>query len=190
MLQSIIVGYLGADAECKSENGKEFTTFRIAHTDRWTDGNGQTKESTQWVDVIMSGRPKVLDYLKGGTLVYVSGHSRLRCYSSEKARGFVAGLTISAVHVELLGGKTDAVPRRLYDQDGVMHEVQKYFHTDIAGGVLINQRGDKFAVDDNGWVMPMQDAPADVQQAQQTAVSGSATDTNTDKSSRTKSKKS
>lgn len=173
MLQATIAGYLGADAETKSENGKEFTTFRVAHSERWTDGNGQARESTQWVDVIMTGRPNVAAYLKGGTLVYVSGHARLRCYSSEKARGFVAGLTISAVHIELLGGKTDAVPRRLYDNDGVMHEVNKYYHTNMAGGILMNQRGDRFAVDDNGWVLPMQEAPSDVQQATEPAASNS-----------------
>lgn len=169
----MVCGYLGADASTRNENGREFTTFRVAHSDRWSDANGQQQVSTTWVDVIINGRPNVAEFLKAGTLVYVSGHTRLRCYSSEKARGFVAGMTISAVHIELLGGKTDAVPRRLYGADGVMHEVNKFYHTDIAGGVLVNQRGDRFAVDDNGWVMPMADAPADVQQAAQPADSGS-----------------
>lgn len=189
MLQSIVCGYLGADATTKNENGREFTTFRVAHSDRWTDANGNQQESTTWVDVILNGRPNVTEFLKAGTLVYVSGHTRLRCYSSEKARGFVAGMTISAVHIELLGGKTDAVPRRLYDQDGVMHEVTKYYHTQMAGGVLMNQRGDKFAVDDNGWVMPMADAPADVQQASEPAASNSTAGTKSATTATTKSKK-
>lgn len=189
MLQAIVCGYLGADAVTKNENGREFTSFRVAHSDRWTDANGNPQESTTWVDVILNGRPKVTEFLKAGTLVYVSGHTRLRCYSSEKARGFVAGMTISAVHIELLGGKTDEVPRRLYDEDGVMHEVQRFFHTQMAGGILMNQRGDKFAVDDNGWVLPMADAPTDVQQASEPATSSSQTNTKSANSTKSKTKK-
>lgn len=158
MLQAIVCGYLGADAECKTEQGREFTTFRVAHSDRWTDANQQTHESTTWVDCIMSGHPNVAEYLKQGTLVYVSGHVKLRAYSSEKVRAFVAGMTISVVTVELLGGGSDAVPRRLYDSAGVMHDVRKYYYTDTPGEVLTNGRGREFAVDDNGWVFPMEEA--------------------------------
>lgn len=163
MLQAIVCGYLGADAECKSEQGREFTTFRVAHSDRWVDANQQTHESTTWVDCIMSGHPNVAEYLKQGTLVYVSGHVKLRAYSSEKVRAFVAGMTISVVTVELLGGGSDAVPRRLYDKAGIMHEVKKYYFTDTPGEVLTNGRGKEFAVDDNGWVFPMEVAQQQMQ---------------------------
>lgn len=163
MLQAIVCGYLGADAECKSEQGREFTTFRVAHSDRWVDANQQTHESTTWVDCIMSGHPNVAEYLKQGTLVYVSGHVKLRAYSSEKVRAFVAGMTISVVTVELLGGGSDAVPRRLYDKAGIMHEVRKYYYTDTPGEVLTNGRGKEFAVDDNGWVFPMEEAQRQMQ---------------------------
>lgn len=163
MLQAIVCGYLGADAECKTEQGREFTTFRVAHSDRWVDANKQTHENTTWVDCIMSGHPNVVEYLKQGTLVYVSGHVKLRAYSSEKMRAFVAGMTISVVTVELLGGGSDAVPRRLYDKAGIMHEVRKYFYTDTPGEVLTNGRGKEFAVDDNGWVFPMEEAQQQMQ---------------------------
>lgn len=164
MLQAIVCGYLGADAECKTEQGREFTTFRVAHSDRWVDANQQTHESTTWVDCIMSGHPNVAEYLKQGTLVYVSGHVKLRAYSSEKVRAFVAGMTISVVTVELLGGGSDAVPRRLYDKAGIMHEVRKYYYTDTPGEVLTNGRGREFAVDDNGWVFPMEEAQKQMQE--------------------------
>lgn len=163
MLVGIVCGYLGADAECKSENGREFTTFRVAHSDRWVDADKQTHESTTWVDCIMSGHPNVAEYLKQGTLVYVSGHVKLRAYSSEKVRAFVAGMTISVVTVELLGGGSDAVPRRLFDRAGVMHDVKKYYFTDAPGEILTNGRGREFAVDDNGWVFPMEVAQQQMQ---------------------------
>ena len=165
MLQTTVVGYLGADAITKNENGKEFTTFRVAHSDRWKDEAGQTHESTQWVDVIMSGRPAVADWLKQGTLVYVNGHAKLRAYSSAQARAFVAGITISNPVVELLGGVTDSVPGKLYDEQGHQVDVLKYFHVEVASCFLTNGRGKRFAVDDNGWVMPIEQAPAEVQAA-------------------------
>ena len=56
MFQSIVIGNLGADAEVKSMNGKEFTTFRVAHSQRWTDEQGQNHEQTQWIDCVMNGK--------------------------------------------------------------------------------------------------------------------------------------
>lgn len=165
MLQASVCGYLGADAEVKCVNGQEFTTCRVAHTDRWKDQDGQTHESTLWIDLTLNGRPNVVNYLKQGTMVYAAGHVKLRCYSSEKARGFVAGMTISVVTIELLGGNSDAVPARLYDTSGNMVDVTKYYHCELSGAQLTNGRGKMFVSDDNGWVLPIQQAPADVQQA-------------------------
>lgn len=172
MLQASVVGYLGADAEVKNVNGQEFTTCRVAHTDRWKDQAGQTHESTQWIDLTLNGRPAVVDYLKQGTMVYAAGHVKLRCYSSEKARGFVAGLTISVVTIELLGGNSDAVPARLYDTAGNMVDVVKYYHCELSGAQLTNGRGKSFISDDNGWILPLQQAPAEVQQAVSEAGQG------------------
>lgn len=165
MLQASVVGYLGADAEVKNVNGQVFTTCRVAHTDRWKDQAGQTHESTQWIDLTLNGKPAVVDYLKQGTMVYAAGHVKLRCYSSEKARGFVAGMTINVVTIELLGGNSDAVPARLYDASGNMVDVVKYYHCELSGAQLTNGRGKLFVSDDNGWVLPLQQAPAEVQQA-------------------------
>lgn len=172
MLQASVVGYLGADAEVKNVNGQAFTTCRVAHTDRWKDQAGQTHESTQWIDLTLNGKPAVVDYLKQGTMVYAAGHVKLRCYSSEKARGFVAGMTISVVTIELLGGNSDAVPTRLYDASGNMVDVVKYYHCELSGAQLTNGRGKLFVSDDNGWVLPIQQAPAEVQQAMNQAGQG------------------
>lgn len=164
MLQSFCIGNLGGDAELKSSNGREFVTFRVAHRESYNDANGMSHESVIWVDCIMNGNPNVTPYLKRGTQVFVIGPLSSRVYSSAKDRCMKAGLTINVQRIELLGGSTDDVPRRLYDKDGLQHDVQKYYHTDMAGGVLFSQRGEQFAVDDNGWCIKMADAPADVQQ--------------------------
>lgn len=100
----------------------------------------------------MNGHPKVTEYLKAGTMVSVIGSTTLRTYSSEKQRAIVAGAQIRVDSVQLLGGSTDDVPRRLYDDYGAMHDVHKAFYSDVKGCVLQSQRGDRFVVDENGWI--------------------------------------
>lgn len=158
MLQTTIIGNVGGDARLNEKDGRKFTTFRVAHNDRWTDDAGQTHSNTLWVDCIMSDHPKVAEYLKAGTLVAVVGDVTLRVYSSPKDRCMKAGMTIRVRQVELLGGQADPVPTRLYDQNGVQHNVTKFYWTDVANTQLINTRGDVFTVDANGWVVSAVDA--------------------------------
>lgn len=158
MLQAILVGNLGADAQVQSSNGSEFVSFRVAHNDRWKDDNGQVHESSVWVDCTMNGKPAVFEYLRAGTMVFVQGALSTRVYSSAKDRCMKAGIKISVQRVELLGGQADPIPRQLVDETGTLHDVTKYYHTDVAGCVLNSLRGNQFAVDDNGWVVPLEQA--------------------------------
>ena len=165
MLQAMIIGYLGADAQCQSKDGRNFTTFRVSHSDKWTSQDGVAHETTIWCDVILNDHPAVVQYLKAGTLVCVRGAVSLRVYSSAKDRCYKAGLTIRADQLELLGGKRDAVPSRLFDTDGVQHNVTKYYHTERTGCVLMDKQAQQYVVDDNGWVLPIDQAPQEVQNA-------------------------
>lgn len=161
MLRVSCIGHIGANAEVKSANGREFTTFRIAHTDKWTGADGVKHENTTWVDVIMQDKPSVLQYLQKGQMVYVEGTMSLRVYSSPKDRCMKAGVTINARSVELLGGKSDDVPALLYSPaDGTEHKVTKHYYcADIATDdavtetvVFASRAGEQFSVDPNGWV--------------------------------------
>ena len=154
MLQAILIGNIGADAKVNVKDGSEFTTFRVAHNDTWTDANGTQHSNTLWVDCIMNGKPNVMEYLKQGTQVAIMGNVTLRTYSSEKDRCIKAGMTIKVTRVELLGGRTDDVPSRLYDTNGAQHDVKKLYYTDVTNETLRNQRGQEFHSDDKGWVTP------------------------------------
>lgn len=153
MLQLILVGNLGADALLQEKDGRKFTTFRVAHNDSWTDGNGQRHDNTIWVDCIMNEHPKVTEYLKQGQQVVVIGTVSLRVYSSQKDRCMKAGMTINVQRIELIGGQSDAVPSRLYDTNGVQHQVTKYYMTDVKSTLLVSSRGQHFDTDENGWVI-------------------------------------
>lgn len=176
MLNVTLVGKLGTDAQKQSKDGRNFTTFRVAHNDDWTDQAGQRHSSVIWVDCIMNDHPKVADYLKQGTLVCVTGSVKLRVFSSEKERCMKAGMQINVQRIELLGGSSDDVPRRLYDKDGVQHDVKKYYLTDVKDAVLVSQHGQRFTVDNKGWCRPDATQPSDA------ADSSSSSDDNVDRS--------
>lgn len=163
MLTISCIGHIGSDAEFKQANGREFVTFRIAHTDRWTDDAGQVHENTMWVDCIMNGKPAVFEYLKKGQQIFVNGSATLRVYSSAKDRCMKAGLTINVRQIELLGGKGDAVPTVLYNATtGEQVDVVKFFNaaslvrgTDAPEYVpLVSRSQARFVADRNGWVSP------------------------------------
>lgn len=167
MLQAILIGYLGGDAETKVSDGREFTTFRVAHTDRWKDANGNERDSTQWIDCVLDGKPNVTQYLKRGTLVYVSGHCKTRIYSSAKDRCMKAGLSVSVRQIELIGGKADPMPTQIVTEDGVLHQVTKWYYcqdlvrTNFQPEFIqvMNPKGnDLYNVDRKGFIYPVQPA--------------------------------
>lgn len=164
MLKVELIGNLGADVEIKESNGSKFATMRIAHSDRWTDDQGNVKESTTWVDVTMNNtESKVLQYLKAGVKVFVRGTARLRVYSSQKDRCMKAGLTIVASEIELCGGSSDEVPRELFAPDnGQLFKVAKYYQSDLDTtkwkkedqAILVDRQAHRYIVVKGGWVAP------------------------------------
>lgn len=163
MFQVLAIGNLGGDAVVKGDNGHEFVTFRIAHNDKWKGSDGVENNRTTWIDCVVDGRPKVLDWLKAGQMVCVQGSATLRVYDSAKDHCKKAGIQVKVRSLELLGGSNDVVPARLYDAGGQVIEVQKHYFAGHAGEILTSSRGAKFACDDNGWVFPFEQVPSDVQ---------------------------
>lgn len=170
-----IVGNLGADAVVKNENGKQFVSFNVADSQRWTDANGEVHESTLWIGCALSGDGgNLLQYLRKGTMVFVEGRMKTRIYSSEKARAMVAGVDLSVRHVELLGGRPDDIPSRLFTKEGKMVDVSKHYwaaDASVYGQTLYDKAAKPFTIDANGWVAKVES------DAQETTKS---TDTQTD----------
>lgn len=155
MLQCTVIGNLGANAEIKASDGREFVTFRIAHNDSFKGSDGTKTETSMWVDCTMScanGRPAVLPYLTKGTAVCVVGNVSLRVYSSEKDRCMKAGMTVHVQKLELIGGQGDAIPRRLFTKDGVMVGVNKYYQAETTETILYDQKGNLYPIVEGGWV--------------------------------------
>lgn len=183
MLQLTIIGNLGADAQVGHTEKGAFVSFNVADTDRWTDAQGQVHEETKWIGVIVNGEnEKLLPYLKRGTMVCVTGHRvKTRVYSSEKERRMVAGISVTADNVSLVGGRVDDVPSRLYTPDGLMVDVSKFYAVRPGSvsvpATLVDRGGRPFVVDPQGWVCPAQvTSPQQKQAAQEQA--GQAAESN------------
>lgn len=161
------IGNLGADAEVRDSNGSKFISFRIAHSDKWTDSGGTEKERTQWIDVIMSNpESKVLPFLKQGVKVFIRGHASLRVYSSPKERMMMAGIQVNALEVELCGGIADDVPRELINPDTseVFRTQRLYWSPNVPKGLkkddrlsLIDKKGNPYSMDSHGFIQKVEE---------------------------------
>lgn len=160
-----LIGNLGADAKIVDNNGKPFISFNVADTDRWKDEDGNIHESTTWVQCTLNGgvaENKVFEYLKAGTKVFVVGRMRTRVYSSEKERRMVAGVNLYVMQVELVGGSSDEVPRKLIDpKDATIHNVYKAYYIrreELAtmSKQLVDKAGQLYDVNEYGFIIPVQ----------------------------------
>jgi len=71
-----LIGRLGRDPESKfTPTGKKVTHFSLAVSNHWKDKNGETKESTDWVNIEAWGRLGEVcqEYLKKGSLIFLEG---------------------------------------------------------------------------------------------------------------------
>lgn len=165
MLQLSIIGNLGADAELRSYNGQEFIAFRVAHTEKYTDSQGQTQEQTTWVDCTKNGaNTELLKYLTKGTKVYVVGRPQFRIFDSAKYRTKLVGVSLFANQIELCGQSAKPLcPSELYDDEGVAHHVYTFFtlsdqDTAAYGKILKDKDLKQYEVNSQGFVLPPKDA--------------------------------
>lgn len=164
MLKASLIGNLGADAQVKTANGREFVTFRVAHSWNFAASDGTVNSGTIWVDCIGNNLKGVVEYLKKGTQVYVEGEISLRVYSSKQDRCMKAGMTIHVQSVQLIGGKTDDVPREVINPDnGEVYGVEKSYSVvdwntiQMDGGSkkMVDARGKEYVMDRFGLIKPI-----------------------------------
>lgn len=84
--KAIILGNLGSDPVTRySSDGKPFSSFSVATTEKWKGKDGEPKEHTEWHRITASGKQAelVAQYLKKGSKVYLEGKIKTRKYKDE-----------------------------------------------------------------------------------------------------------
>lgn len=90
MNKVMLIGNVGKDPETKvTPSGHKRVTFSLATSKRYRDNSGETKEETQWHNVVGWGKlPDIIEQLgvKKGTTLYVEGEVQYRAWD-DKATG-------------------------------------------------------------------------------------------------------
>ena len=107
-----LIGRLGKDPESKfTSTGKKVAHFSVAVSNRWKDKNGESKESTEWVNIEAWGRlgETCQEYLKKGSLIYLEG--RLKTDKYEDKGGETKYFTkVVALMMQMLDKKQEEEP--------------------------------------------------------------------------------
>jgi single-strand DNA-binding protein len=84
----MIIGRLGVDPEMRyTSSGSPVTTFRVAASRQWRDGNGETREETEWFSVVAWNKLGEIcnQYLSKGVRVYLEGRLQTRSWEDQQS---------------------------------------------------------------------------------------------------------
>lgn len=159
MFKIEVLGNLGADAEIKNDNGRQYVQFSVADTRKFKKEDGTETEVTNWFSCFMrNADSSIIPYLKKGVKVFVRGNGELRLFSSAKDRMMKAGASINVSEVELAGGSSEAVPRELTLSSGQLVPVNKAYWIDLSllspkPTVVYDRHGVEYKLDPFGFIV-------------------------------------
>ena len=95
----ILVGFVGRDPEAKTtRNGRNWTSFRLATSERWRDPRtGERKEKTEWHNIVSFDDNKcefIEEYVKKGMRLYIEGKQRTRSWDDASGQKHYATDTV------------------------------------------------------------------------------------------------
>jgi len=105
MIKLQIIGNLGRDCVENEVNGKHVINFNVAHSEKYKDATGNTKDRTTWVNcAYWTERTAVAQYLTKGKKVYVEGTPDVDAYMKDNTPA--ATLRMRVHNLELLSGSS------------------------------------------------------------------------------------
>ena len=109
----MLIGNVGKDPEVRylegaGQNGagRKVATFTLATSERYRDRNGDSRENTEWHNIVAWGQPAdiVERFVKKGTQLYIEGRLRTRSWT-DKTGGTRYTTEINVDNLQLLGRK-------------------------------------------------------------------------------------
>lgn len=111
----MLIGNCGKDPDVRHlESGSVTASFTLATTERYKDRNGDTKEQTEWHNIVCwRGLAEIAEkYVRKGTPLFIEGRLRYRSYNDKD--GNLRYITeIQADSFQMLGKKSDNQPTPL-----------------------------------------------------------------------------
>ncbi len=108
----MLIGNVGRDPEARYLDGNsgnaKVATFTLATTERYRDRNGETRENTEWHNIVAwRGNADVVErYVKKGTQLYIEGRIRTRSWDDQTGnKRYTTEIIVD--NLQLLGKKSD-----------------------------------------------------------------------------------
>ena len=130
----MLIGNVGRDPEVRyleGNNGAKVATFTLATTERYRDRNGETRENTEWHNIVAwrNTADVVERYVRKGTQLYIEGRIRTRSWDDQSGNKRYT-TEIIADTLQLLGKKSDNPAsqngQQTQPQQGYSQPVQQY----------------------------------------------------------------
>ena len=110
--KAMLIGNVGRDPEVRYLDGNsgqaKVATFTLATTERYRDRNGETRENTEWHNIVAwrNTADVVERFVKKGTQLYIEGRIRTRSWDDQNGNKRYT-TEIVADTLQLLGKKSD-----------------------------------------------------------------------------------
>ena len=110
--KAMLIGNVGRDPEVRYLDGNsgqaKVATFTLATTERYRDRNGETRENTEWHNIVAwrNTADVVERFVKKGTQLYIEGRIRTRSWEDQNGNKRYT-TEIIADTLQLLGKKSD-----------------------------------------------------------------------------------
>ena len=110
--KAMLIGNVGRDPEVRYLDGNSgnatVATFTLATTERYRDRNGETRENTEWHNIVAwrNTADVVEKYVRKGTQLYIEGRIRTRSWDDQTGNKRYT-TEIIADTLQLLGKRSD-----------------------------------------------------------------------------------
>lgn len=105
----MLIGNVGRDPEVRylegnaPGGGRKVATFTLATSERYKDRNGESRENTEWHNIVAWGNSAEIaeKYIKKGSQLYIEGRIRTRSWTDQS--GVKKSTEINVDNLQLLG---------------------------------------------------------------------------------------
>ena len=121
----MLIGNVGRDPEVRylegnnpGAQGRKVATFTLATSERFRDRNGETRENTEWHNIVAWGQPADVceRFVRKGTQLYIEGRLRTRKYTDRQGmEKYTTEINVDTL--QLLGRRDNADGGSAYPSD-------------------------------------------------------------------------